>query len=541
MGDDWRSRNVFTRTASNVYEGSGAKSAVEFVDANTADSNLRLLPGAAGAAIDFGRDIALNKVIDPLAGKAVKSVASYFMDHKLPAIKFYDDKESSYSTEISAKSAPAPAPTNRPIPKRMLELDTGNLVDISSWGSHTNVYCILSHAWRGQEIEYSFFQKVKEKKTKRKKLERLRDQKANDPNANDLERTVAEFQLSKYAYLAAPVELPPISKQSNEAETSHPWADSDVASLIAECNEEINTLVASFKFCSVSEVLEDAVITQLLITAFKRTESDDEATNTTKPNDILETHLWEGFEEFNTIVKLLKDVCFISQLETRLRDAANGQEVRTDGSIDAISVLRRLSSDTVQNFLDDSLDANIIDLDRESLIIDFEMRLRRGIERGETPEVISFLSKLKTALEKRRSAQKIVQSLRVGLKLFEEIWPRYSDKKVYKRYIWNDTCCINKSVVGEHQESLAMMGEWYSNAEFCVVHIDTPPDFTTPWDPLETWRAFRKNVPFVPTPQSFDEIVNPNWSTRYGYLSVWHVIHFTDLHYAVVGLCKSFL
>ncbi|KAI5792651.1 hypothetical protein FPQ18DRAFT_239724, partial [Pyronema domesticum] len=56
-------------------------------------------------------------------------------------------------------------------------------------------------------------------------------------------------------------------------------------------------------------------------------------------------------------------------------------------------------------------------------------------------------------------------------------------------YLWDDTCCINKSVVGEHQESLAMMGDWYTNAEFCITYLGT-----------ET--------------SCFKSIKNPWWSTR---------------------------
>ncbi len=53
-------------------------------------------------------------------------------------------------------------------------------------------------------------------------------------------------------------------------------------------------------------------------------------------------------------------------------------------------------------------------------------------------------------LQRRKSAVKIEQSIR-----------------------WNDTCCIDKTNPAELTESLSIMGDWYSHAEFCLVHIDS--------------------------------------------------------------------
>ncbi|RPB26715.1 hypothetical protein L211DRAFT_772136, partial [Terfezia boudieri ATCC MYA-4762] len=40
-------------------------------------------------------------------------------------------------------------------------------------------------------------------------------------------------------------------------------------------------------------------------------------------------------------------------------------------------------------------------------------------------------------------------------------------------FLWNDTCCIDKSTLTEAANSIASMGEWYTNAEFCIVHLST--------------------------------------------------------------------
>jgi hypothetical protein len=59
-----------------------------------------------------------------------------------------------------------------------------------------------------------------------------------------------------------------------------------------------------------------------------------------------------------------------------------------------------------------------------------------------------------TQLELRASAKKIKKTVEEGKKIFNSM-------KIIgdERYVWIDTCCINKSVVGEHVESLAMMEE----------------------------------------------------------------------------------
>jgi hypothetical protein len=81
--------------------------------------------------------------------------------------------------------------------------------------------------------------------------------------------------------------------------------------------------------------------------------------------------------------------------------------------------------------------------------------------------------------------------------------------KAPKRYLWNDTCCINKADANELNESLAMMGQWYNNADFCLVHLDTTEstEWVDTWDNLEK-TAEKSNFP------SFDLVEKPNWATR---------------------------
>lgn len=68
------------------------------------------------------------------------------------------------------------------------------------------------------------------------------------------------------------------------------------------------------------------------------------------------------------------------------------------------------------------------------------------------------------------------------------------------------------------------MGEWYSNAEFCIAHIDTKPDWAGYRDCLSTYQIYSREkidvesgkAPFIGIPARFDDIVDfqPFWSTR---------------------------
>jgi hypothetical protein len=44
------------------------------------------------------------------------------------------------------------------------------------------------------------------------------------------------------------------------------------------------------------------------------------------------------------------------------------------------------------------------------------------------------------------------------------------------RYLWVDTCCIDKSSSAELPEAINSMYRWYQNAEVCLVHLVDLPE-----------------------------------------------------------------
>ena len=86
-----------------------------------------------------------------------------------------------------------------------------------------------------------------------------------------------------------------------------------------------------------------------------------------------------------------------------------------------------------------------------------------------------------TAVQKRASAHKIWRSFQCARELFKkellltEVGLDEYMEEIGDLFLWNDTCCIDKTALTEAANSIASMGEWYTNAEFCIVHLCHDP------------------------------------------------------------------
>ncbi|KAF3024384.1 hypothetical protein E8E14_014372 [Neopestalotiopsis sp. 37M] len=116
-----------------------------------------------------------------------------------------------------------------------------------------------------------------------------------------------------------------------------------------------------------------------------------------------------------------------------------------------------------------------------------------------------------------KSAIKLVKAMAEARTIFKNrLFPTQG-----ARYIWSDTCCIDKLNHGELSNSLSLMGDWYANAEFCLVHLDT--DWQVD-DAVNDWRRFQSEkdgdtalpVDSTRSIQSFSAInaSSPEWSKR---------------------------
>ncbi|KAF5665087.1 vegetative incompatibility het-E-1 [Fusarium heterosporum] len=112
-----------------------------------------------------------------------------------------------------------------------------------------------------------------------------------------------------------------------------------------------------------------------------------------------------------------------------------------------------------------------------------------------------------------KSAIKLDNSMKETLKIFQtKLFPKQG-----AYYMWSDTCCIDKPNYGELSQSLSLMGDWYGNAAFCLVHLDTTFKAS---DAIDDWRYFKGETDAPesgkPTISSFETIncAEPEWANR---------------------------
>ncbi|KAH8812278.1 hypothetical protein F5884DRAFT_877793 [Xylogone sp. PMI_703] len=86
----------------------------------------------------------------------------------------------------------------------------------------------------------------------------------------------------------------------------------------------------------------------------------------------------------------------------------------------------------------------------------------------------SAIEEIRRRLEQWKSAIKIEGSIECAREIFKRnIFCGCQGRcKHRRRYIWLDTCCIDKSNSSEYAESMSLMGDWYANAAFCLVYLD---------------------------------------------------------------------
>ncbi|KAF3759967.1 hypothetical protein M406DRAFT_348654 [Cryphonectria parasitica EP155] len=159
----------------------------------------------------------------------------------------------------------------------------------------------------------------------------------------------------------------------------------------------------------------------------------------------------------------------------------------------------------------DQAQINLNNVTQETSTPEKEQMIKFFHEEGLIRDAVDELLDL---LQRWKSVIKIKKSLEHSKEIFDsKLFPTSE-----RRYLWNDTCCINKADANELVNSLSLMGDWYANADFCLVHLDTrrPQD-----DWIEEWDRFKRRTgtePELPKPnyKSFHNIRDdpPEWSTR---------------------------
>ncbi|KAJ6032092.1 hypothetical protein N7540_002824 [Penicillium herquei] len=363
--------------------------------------------------------------------------------------KFVDDEDfTSHDDGDVPDDWLAKADDDVKLPFRMIDVDTMNMVPTYSLGLQDQ-YCIVSHSWKGSEITYGYFG---EAKTFEPKEDFVQDD--SSLPSSDVSNVVSKCK-SDIAELEAKIE--------SALQSVRPRAD-------GQKPEDIKTLLewyidangAEYGLGSSQRALHDAssgLSSATREAKYYRSLWETINTLTAENSSTPESEASQKNPEMEEVDSA------ILKLETEAEERRKSAETRFQKA----SVTRAEADGTIKFF-------------------DHNRELCYGIEA------------LLVALQRIRSSRKILESIAQSKKLFDAHFPKGG-----KRYVWLDTCCINKADSYELTESLALMGDWYINADLCLVHVDTPRSESS-W--IEEWKYW-KDPSHVPVPLNmveFDQI-----------------------------------
>ncbi|KAJ5234227.1 uncharacterized protein N7469_003395 [Penicillium citrinum] len=335
-------------------------------------------------------------------------------------------------------------------PTRMIDVDTMNMVPTYNLGLQDQ-YCIVSHSWKGAEITYGYFNEAK----------------SFEP--------------------AASKKVP----QNEESDSD----SNDVGNVVKKCKSDIEKLEAKINaalpdVCARSDGERPQDITTLLQWYADANGAEWSLGNSHKKYHDANATLASAEREAQFYTSLSENINDLAsnKSDNNKSDSKKGPEMKQVASaIKSLKSNAKKNSDDAKKNHDDAV-AKRRELESTIVFFDKNRELCYGIEA------------LLVALQHIRSSRKILESIAQAKKLFDEHFPRGG-----KRYVWLDTCCINKADSFELTESLSLMGDWYTNADLCLVHLDTPRDEKS-W--IEEWKYW-KDPSHVPVPlnmTSFGEI-----------------------------------
>ncbi|TGO36281.1 hypothetical protein BHYA_0129g00020 [Botrytis hyacinthi] len=460
----WADQNDLLRFGKKILDTTGTPTPTE-------KSLISSLASATGVGYNVARDAYVKSVLDPLLqDKVHKSMKWIINSNFVP--EFVDPKENGIGLDDDCfgEETIDPAILNAdgvPRPKRMFNIDTGYMED---WPN--GQYIILSHSWKGQEITFPFLQRIKDNARKKEIYEMIRDSHDEDEDA----KRFASFQVKKFGHLEA--------------------GKSDVELLAAQCKKDVDEQIKNID----------------IILSRSGRKSDYSNTGTFLADF---TEFKEATFETTSLRKEL--VAKRKNVEVKKMADKNLEKDKQDMGVDDLQtpIENEASEVSSLNHNNNSLKVDSILLELEDKMRLAEMRLENATEKytnlNQIPGLRSAIEEFLPVLERRKSMYKIESSIREAKRILSTgLFPSNGRKQ----YLWNDTICINKGDANEQNESLAMMGQWYNNADFCLVHLDTSS--STEW--VSTWHSINMDSPGTwacdANFSKFEDVNTPKWSTR---------------------------
>ncbi|KAH8695762.1 hypothetical protein GQ44DRAFT_832599 [Phaeosphaeriaceae sp. PMI808] len=348
---------------------------------------------------------------EPTSKEKLRGFLNYWVTPGIQVRYVDDTPDESYTLDLDLLPDTLPGDQDDvSVPLRMFDLETGNMVHTASLAAEDR-YCMLSHSWKGDEVNYAYVKKVR-----RRGLEGV---------------------------------------------------NSDVDAVVAACDADIKECRKNLEeYHGTTSLVQ---IPRLYKADVAKAQSEQEANHYRS--------LLAYFDEENEPLSLKR---------------------------------RKHIVDHEQSFAEEEFGEADSLYDRVKL---------KGI-RGQH-KLNYAIEEMLSVLQRKRSARKVKESVQRA----REIFRTKNFPMTGRKYIWLDNCCINKKDNGELTESLVCVGEWYANAEFCLVHLDTPFDHNDWLDEWDLWAIKGKrltDLPKGPTDAKRGALEHyggieqwePKWSTR---------------------------
>ncbi|RYP64150.1 hypothetical protein DL769_006777 [Monosporascus sp. CRB-8-3] len=359
---------------------------------------------------------------------------------------FIDPRDYSRSglKDVEFLETPDTGGTQRPF--RMFDLDTGNLVE--HWTiSPLDPYCMLSHRWRGDELTLAYIRGARAKDvgpeaTRKNDVELVLDQSKQD--ILEQEQTI-KLLIQKY--------------------------------LKEETDLEQERIRHSLEHQDVGDLLYMRIEAKRAMMAVESARKDDDSARSKAELAQMEKVMFDG------ILKKVRD-----KIDKTQGDGATESCVAAtqDGRAKATSSLMEPKSD-------DSTNEVVNTLSEEAAKAKKELQKAQQ-DQENTQEYANFFnrnSRLREAVDEmisRLQRWKSAKKIRKAVDNARDIFASRLFPKRDKRYLWLDTCCIDKQNHGELSQSLSLMGDWYAQADFCLVQLDT---YWREGEAVDDWVRFK--------------------------------------------------
>ncbi|RYP12678.1 hypothetical protein DL765_007217 [Monosporascus sp. GIB2] len=401
---------------------------------------------------------------------------------------FIDPRDYSLSglKDVEFLETPDTGGTQRPF--RMFDLDTGNLVE--HWTiSPLDPYCMLSHRWRGDEITLAYIRgarakDVDPKATRKNDVELVLDRSEQDVlEQQRIIKSLIHHALEQERELERePIEKSPVYDAHKRIIKSLDHEDvGDLLNLRIEAKHTMAALESARKD-------DDSARSKVELARMEKVMFDDILKGV---GDKIDKTKGDGATE----------CCVPATQDDRANVTPSPAGTKSDNSTNG--VVNKLSEEAAEAKRKlEAAQQKQKDTREYANFFDRNSQLREAVD-----EMISRLQRWKSA----NKIGKAVDNARMifGSRLF---------LKRDKRYLWLDTCCIDKQNHGELSQSLSLMGDWYAQADFCLAQLDTD------WredEAVDEWVRFKKEKPDPDSPRpvkpiikSFDDIGKPKSDTE---------------------------